>query len=109
MLNEWHAADILESLTRRGWDNAVRLEHHSYEVGRAYQLTRGSETLNLYFVADLGTGYSNERSIESVLGLTSNGTKSELWLLRTRSGKWRAELQLWANTLSAQTVAGSKP
>ena len=102
MLRPWHRADIFAALAEHHWSAPVRVEADSYEVGEAYVLHRGEESLMLRFVADLGTGFTGARSIEQVVGTYhSSGLECNLWLHRRSAGKWKRELSDWANTLSA--------
>ena len=98
-MKDWHRSDIFAALVELGWTVPVPIQipPEQYHVGEAYQLSRGSDAIELYFVADIGTGFHGLRSIEAVVAEPSG---EELWLHRTRDSKWQMQLTFWANRLA---------
>jgi hypothetical protein len=70
-------------------------------VGELYTFSRKDEAVELYFVADFGTGLDGLRSIEAVVAKPAG---EELWLHRTQGSKWKRQLAFWANRVWGMTV-----
>ena len=105
MLKPWHKEDVFTALQSRGWGGPSPLDVVSPVVGESHAFTRGEEVLKLYFVADIGTGFLDEKSIESVSALIEPGREaSELWLHRRRDARWKKELHDWAEQISAAAI-----
>ena len=106
-MKDWHRSDIFAALAGRGWTvpEPIPIPPGQNHVGEAYRLNRGSDAVELYFVADLGTGFQGRGSIESVVATPSG---EELWLQRTRDSKWKLQLVFWASRISDEAVAGKK-
>jgi len=70
MLSAWHKEDVFNTLRARGWTGPVLLEYPKdwHYVGEAWSFSRTNWTLNLYFVADYGTGVHGADSVESIAG-----------------------------------------
>jgi hypothetical protein len=104
MLTDWHKNDIYEALRRRGWQGPNELpfsREQLYYVGEACYFQRSAESVHLHFVADIGTGFHGEKSIESVVAsFEGDPALYDLWLQRTRDSKWRVELIAWADRVS---------
>ena len=100
---------MFNALQKRGWTGPALVQHPSdwYYVGEAWCFTRDNRTLNLYFVADLGTGFHVPGTIESVAcRLDGDQSEYDLWLERTRNTKWKASVVRWAEELSARRRFG---
>jgi hypothetical protein len=61
MLKVWHKEDVFNALQARGWMGPALLEYPKDwdYVGEAWSFSRANWILNLYFVADYGTGCSD--------------------------------------------------
>jgi hypothetical protein len=99
MLNTWHKEDIVDSLQVHGWVSPSPIESDCYFVGEAYELSKGACYLQLYFEADVGTGFQGPKSVEQVAAKTTNGENYELWLSRTRNQKWKKALARWSASI----------
>jgi hypothetical protein len=112
MLKVWHKNDAFDALQRRGWIGPVVLgypKEWNY-VGEAWSFSRANWTLNLYFIADYGTGYHGIDSIESIAGrLVGDSSEYGLWLRRTRDARWKSSVIEWADQLSADRHADRGP
>src|SRR5271157_1877503 len=65
-IKDWHRADIFSALTERGWDGPSSITispEHADHVGEAYEFKRNNETVEIYLVADSGTGLNGPRSM----------------------------------------------
>jgi hypothetical protein len=105
MLKPWHKEDIWAALRARGWTDPVAVTPTDYAVGQAYAVSRANDHLTLLFVADVGQGYTNDKSLEEVL--IAGRTTHSLWLNRRRDAKWRADLHAWADALSSVISRGA--
>jgi hypothetical protein len=102
-MRPWHKEDAFEALRLRGWIGPVNLEYPKdwHYVGEAWSFCRAQRTLNLYFVADYGTGFKGADSVESIAGrLMDDSGEYDLWLCRTRDAKWKGSLVEWADRIS---------
>jgi hypothetical protein len=107
MLKPWHKDDAFNALQSRGWLGPVPLEYPKdlHYVGEACSFSRAIRILNLYFVADYGTGFHGNDSVESIAGrLVDDTDEYDLWLARTRNAKWRASVIKWADQVSADPL-----
>ena len=102
MLNAWHKEDIFAALRSRGWSGPSPLDAVSYMVGESYAFTRGEDVLKLFFVADMGTGFTGKQSIEAVSArIEPEGETHDLWLRRVRDAKWKKEIHEWAEQVAS--------
>jgi hypothetical protein len=104
ILKAWHKEDAFDALRRRGWAGPVLLEYPRdwHYVGEAWFFSRANRTLNLYFVADYGTGFHGTDSIESIAGrLIDDAGEYDLWLRRTQDARWKTSVIEWADQISA--------
>jgi len=107
VLKDWHKEDIFRALNDRGWSGPFPLDTVSRVVGESYLFVCGEESLNLFFVADMGTGLQGKKSIEAVWAQTKlSKERYELWLHRKKDAKWKKELHDWAEEVSS-TVKGT--
>lgn len=107
-MKDWHRTDVFAALTERGWSApsplSVLPEQARY-VGEAYGFTRNGKSVDLFFVADFGTGLNGRHSIEAAIAMPSD---EQLWFRRARDSKWRRALTFWANRISGMPRAGSR-
>lgn len=84
-MKAWHKEDAFDALRLRGWTGPAHLEYPSelHNVGEAWSFSRADRTLNLYCVADYGTGFLGTDSIESIDGrVIGDSREYDLWLHR---------------------------
>ena len=96
---------MFHALKRRGWIGPEPLEYPGdwHYVGEAWSFSRANWTLNLYFVADYGTGFHGTDSVESIAGrLNGDPGEYDLWLRRTQDAKWKASVIKWAGEISGR-------
>jgi hypothetical protein len=104
MLKTWHKEDIFAALKSRGWGEPSPLDVVSYMVGESYAFTRGAEVLKLFFVADMGAGFTGKKSIEAASArIEPEGEPYDLWLRSARDARWKKELHDWAEQVSSAT------
>ena len=104
LMKDWHRSDIFDALIQRGWEGPVTFEVSSNEasyVGEGCSFRRSGGHVQLFFVADIGTGFTGPESIEAVVAKPTGG---ELWLHRTRDSKWKRQLLFWANRVSGMAL-----
>ena len=112
MLKPWHKEDVFNALQARGWMGPALLEYPKdwNYVGEAWSLSRANGILNLYFVADYGTGFHGTDSVESIAGrLIGDSGEYDLWLHRTRDAKWKASVIKGADQISADRHVDQVP
>ena len=106
MLKPWHKDDAFDALKTRGWAGPAPLAAPSdwHYVGEAWTFVRANWVLNLYFVADYGTGFAGPDTVESIAGrlVGDDGGEYDLWLRRTRDAKWKAAVIAWADAISTE-------
>jgi hypothetical protein len=103
MLKPWHKENAFAALLARGWTGPASVTYPAewHYVGEAWCFVRANWTLNLYFVADYGTGFAGAEAVESIAGrLVGDGGEYDLWLRRTRDAKWKASVIEWAEAIS---------
>jgi hypothetical protein len=107
VLKAWHKDDVFAALAARGWSDPMPLDYQKEwnYVGEAYSFVRANRKLKLYFVADFGTGFQGVGSVESAAAwIDGDPREYDLWLKRSRDGKWRAALIKWADDITSQTL-----
>jgi hypothetical protein len=112
MLKAWHKEDVFNALQARGWMGPALLEYPKdwNYVGEAWSFSCANWILNLYFVADYGTGFHGIDSVESIAGrLVGDSGEYDLWLQRTRDAKWKASVVEWADQISADRHVDQVP
>ena len=103
MLKDWHKEDVFNALKNRGWNGPLLLDAVSGVVGESYAFTRDEEELELFFIADIGTGLEGKKSIEAARAIAKPDKEEfNLWLHRTRDAKWKKELHSWAEQISSR-------
>lgn len=101
MLKDWHRGDIFSALEARGWHDPSREPDDCYYVGESYMFSKADRRLHVAFVADIGTGFSTEKSLEEVVATLDGVTdRAELWLSRRQDGKWRTALREWVDHIT---------
>jgi hypothetical protein len=107
-MKDWHRTDVFAALTERGWGAPSPLPilpEQAHYIGETYSFTRNSERVQVYFVADFGTGLNGPQSIEAAIAMPCD---EQLWLRRTRDTKWRRAVAFWANRISGMPKAGGR-
>lgn len=100
-MKPWHRDDIVQALVEHGWTGAKSTPGEAYFEGYRLLFARGAELLEVAFLADVGTGFTGERSLEEAVGRRHGTPTVSLWLHRRRDAKWKRELSRWAGDLSA--------
>ncbi len=115
IMKAWHKEDVFDALRLRGWAGPAFLSHPKdwHYVGETWSFSREHQTLDLYFVADYGTGFHGTDTIESIsVRLVGSSDDPELWghdlwLHRRRDAKWKGSVIRWADQISTGDLAAS--
>ena len=99
-MKDWHREDIVDALKKESWDGLKILEPQSYHEGERLAFTRNGITLQVSFVADLGKGYTDKKSLEEAIGKREGIPEARLWLHRRRDSKWQKELLIFVEAIS---------
>ena len=99
-MKDWHREHIFAALAEHDWSAPIPQTVDSYEVGEAYSFSRGSESLQLRLVADLGAGFQGLKSVEEAVAIREDGYRAEFWLVRRQNSRWQQALSRWATQAS---------